>query len=210
MFSLQTMFGNKDKALELLEASADAGLEASHAVSQLARGDGDGAAFMATFSAARKREKALAAQISEALVNIFVTSLDREDIEALNAALYRIPKTVEKFAARYVLVSGHLGGVDFSERTGILATCTEVVADMVRELRNGMRIVPMRKLQERLQALEGEADRLLLEPYGSLYVDGADPIRATMAKDLFEILEKAIDKCRDAGNVIYAIVLKNS
>jgi hypothetical protein len=28
--------------------------------------------------------------------------------------------------------------------------------------------------------------------------------------NLFEILEKAIDRCRDAGNVIYHIVLKNS
>jgi hypothetical protein len=28
--------------------------------------------------------------------------------------------------------------------------------------------------------------------------------------DLFEILEKAIDRCRDAGNVVYHIALKNS
>jgi uncharacterized protein Yka (UPF0111/DUF47 family) len=27
---------------------------------------------------------------------------------------------------------------------------------------------------------------------------------------LFELLEKAIDRCRDVGNVIYSIVLKNS
>jgi uncharacterized protein Yka (UPF0111/DUF47 family) len=31
-----------------------------------------------------------------------------------------------------------------------------------------------------------------------------------LRKDLFELLEKAIDRCRDAGNVIYAIALKNS
>jgi len=30
------------------------------------------------------------------------------------------------------------------------------------------------------------------------------------AEDMFEILEKAIDRCRDVGNVIYQIVLKNS
>jgi len=27
---------------------------------------------------------------------------------------------------------------------------------------------------------------------------------------LFEILEKAIDRCRNAGNVVYHIALKNS
>lgn len=37
-----------------------------------------------------------------------------------------------------------------------------------------------------------------------------DPIRFLLRKDLFEILEKAIDRRRDAGNVVYAIALKNS
>ena len=43
-------------------------------------------------------------------------------------------------------------------------SATEVVYEMVGELRNGMRIGRMRKLQERLQATGAEADRLLLGP----------------------------------------------
>ncbi|HET8900084.1 MAG TPA: pit accessory protein [Rhodanobacteraceae bacterium] len=210
MFSLQTLFGNRDKVMGLLHASSDAACEAARALDQMTRSGGNTAASMAILTAARRREKELAAAISEELVNTFVTVLDREDIEAMNAALYRIPKAVEKFAARYVLVSGHLTGIDFSPRTGILLTCTEVVASMVQELDKGLRIHPMRKLQVHLQALEGEADRLLLEPYGSLYLASNDPIRTTLTKDLFEAIEKAIDVCRDVGNVIYSIVLKNS
>ncbi|HEX7338648.1 MAG TPA: pit accessory protein [Rhodanobacteraceae bacterium] len=208
MFSLQTMFGRTDKIYDLLLASSEAAKDAAQAVNQLAR-DGDRAPSMATFSVARKREKELAAQISEELVKTFVTSLDREDIEAMNAALYRIPKTIEKFAERYVLVAERLDGIDFVPRTGLLAACAEVVNEMVRELAKGFRIGPMRKLQDRLQALEAEADKLLLEPYSNLYLQMDDPMRALLAKDLFEIIEKAIDKCRDVGNVIYFIVLKN-
>jgi uncharacterized protein Yka (UPF0111/DUF47 family) len=87
---------------------------------------------------------------------------------------------------------------------------TAAVADMVGELRRGLRIDRVKKMQDRLQALESEADRLLLEPYRTLYLESNDPLRAMLAKDLFELLEKAIDKCRDVGNLIYAIVLKNS
>lgn len=209
MFSLQTMFGRKDKVFDLLEASSEAALEAARAVDQLAR-DGEAAPFMATFRAARKREKELAAQISEELVNSFVTVLDREDIEAMNSALYKIPKSIEKFAERYVLVSERLDGVDFTPRTELLVACTETVGQMVVELRRGLHIEPMRKLQDHLQALEAEADRLLLEPYRDFYINSTDPMRALLAKDLFEILEKCIDKCRDVGNIVYAIVLKNS
>lgn len=209
MFSLQTMFGSRgDKIHDLLQASSEAALESARAVDKLI-GDGDSVPFMATFAAFRKREKELAAQISEELVNTFVTVLDREDIEAMNAKLYKIPKTIEKFADRYVLVGERLHGVDFAQRTRILVACTEVVVKMVLQLRKGLKIDPMHKLQGQLQALEAEADDLLLDPYREFYLNEDDPVRAMLAKDLFELIEKAIDKCRDVGNVIYSIVLKN-
>jgi uncharacterized protein Yka (UPF0111/DUF47 family) len=165
---------------------------------------------MAAFAATRAREKELAAQISEGLVNTFVTALDREDIESLNSSLYKIPKTIEKFAERYEIVSARVVGVDFAQRAEVLLRSSEVVVEMVQELRRGLRIDRVKKLQDRLQALESEGDRMLLAPYRTLYVEGNDAMRAMLAKDLFELIEKAIDKCRDVGNVVYSIVLKNS
>ena len=209
MFSLQTIFGKGDKFYGLLEQSAEAARESAKALHDLVT-QADHAPVMAAFAAARSREKALAAQISEELVNTFVTALDREDIEALNTSLYKIPKAIEKFAERYDIVSGRLQGVDFTQRTLVLARSTEVVAQMIGELRNGLRIDPVKKLQDRLQTLESEGDRMLLAPYRTLYLESNDPMRAMLAKDLFELIEKAIDKCRDVGNIVYSIVLKNS
>ncbi|NAW49685.1 hypothetical protein, partial [Salmonella sp. gx-f5] len=88
----------------------------------------------------------LAAQISEELVNTFVTALDREDIEALNSALYKIPKTVEKFAERYEIVAQRLTGVDFAQRAMVLERSSAVVVEMIGELRRGLRIDPVKKL----------------------------------------------------------------
>ncbi|MBS0381745.1 MAG: pit accessory protein [Proteobacteria bacterium] len=209
MFSLQTMFGKGDRFYTLLESSADAARESAQALQALLEAHGE-PMLLDSFRAARRREKDLAAQISEALVNTFVTALDREDIEAMSSALYRIPKTIEKFAERYVIVAERVEGIDFASRASLLMSATGAVVEMVSELRNGMNIARMRKLQDRLQATESEADRLLLVPYRDLYLNSDDPIRALLAKDLFELLEKAIDRCRDVGNVIYSIVLKNS
>ena len=209
MFSLQTIFGKGDKFFGLLEQSAEAAHESAKALHALVT-QADHAPVMAAFAATRAREKALAAQISEELVNTFVTALDREDIEALNSALYKIPKSVEKFAERYDIVSARLQGVDFGQRALVLERSTTVVAEMIGELRRGLRIDPVKKLQDRLQALESEGDRMLLAPYRTLYVEGSDAMKAMLAKDLFELIEKAIDKCRDVGNIVYSIVLKNS
>jgi uncharacterized protein Yka (UPF0111/DUF47 family) len=209
MFSLQTIFGKGDKFYGLLEQSAATVCESAKALHELLT-EPDRGAVMAAFTATRAREKALAAQISEELVNTFVTALDREDIEALNSSLYKIPKSIEKFAERYEIVSARLDGVDFAQRALVLQRSSEVVAEMIGELRRGLRIDPVKKLQDRLQALESEGDRMLLAPYRTLYMEGGDAMRAMLAKDLFELIEKAIDKCRDVGNIVYSIVLKNS
>jgi uncharacterized protein Yka (UPF0111/DUF47 family) len=117
---------------------------------------------------------------------------------------------VEKFAERYAVVAERVADVDFAQRACVLEESTAVVSEMIGELRRGLRIDPIRKLQDRLQALESEGDRMLLAPYRTLYVEGEDVMRAMLAKDLFELIEKAIDKCRDVGNIVYSIVLKNS
>jgi uncharacterized protein Yka (UPF0111/DUF47 family) len=209
MFSLQTMFGKGDRFYDLLEASAGAARDGAKALQGLLEAHGE-PMLLDGFRAARRREKELATNISEELINTFVTALDREDIEAMSSALYRIPKTIEKFAERYVIVADRVEGIDFASRASLLMSATEGVFEMVRELRNGLSIDRMRKLQDRLQAVEAEADRMLLEPYSALYLGSNDPIRIMLAKDLFELLEKAVDRCRDVGNVIYSIVLKNS
>lgn len=209
VFSLQSILGGRGRTIALLQASSEAVLEAAQAARQLAI-DSDSAAAMAVVVTARRREKELAAEISQELVNTFVTVLDREDVEAMNDALYRIPKTIEKFAERYALIAERLDGMDLSERAEILVGCAEIVVRMVKELHNGLRIGALREMHRQLRALESEADELLLDPYRDLYVNTTDPMRAVLAKDLFETLEQAIDKCRDVGNIVYSIALKNS
>jgi uncharacterized protein Yka (UPF0111/DUF47 family) len=209
MFSLQTIFGKGDKFYGLLEASAGSAHTSAKALLELL-GTTATQQSLDKFKQARRREKDLFAQISEELVNTFVTVLDREDIEALNNALYKIPKVVEKFAERYTLASGRIGDVDFTSRADMLEQACEVVEQMIRLLRKGMDLDQTKKLNDQLQTIEAEADRLILELYRDAYANESDPIRYLAKKDLFEILEKAIDRCRDAGNVIYHIVLKNS
>jgi uncharacterized protein Yka (UPF0111/DUF47 family) len=209
MFSLQTIFGKGDKFYGLLEASAESALLSTRALIELLSTPASQQS-LEKFKQARRREKDLFAQISEELVNTFVTVLDREDIEALNGALYKIPKVVEKFAERYTLALARIGDVDFTTRAVMLEQACEVLEQMVRLLRSGMDLDQTKKLNDKLQAIEAEADRQILDLYRDIYTDESDPIRYLVKKDLFQILEKAIDRCRDAGNVIYHIVLKNS
>jgi len=209
MFSLQTIFGKGDKFYGLLEASAEAGRQSTRALIVLLNAPVSSRS-LDEFRLARRREKELVAQINQALVDTFVTALEREDIEALSGALYKIPKTVEKFAERYVMFADRLADSDFASRAAMLERATDVIVQMTSQLRRGFQLDTMRELNERMQSIESEADRLILDLYRDLFTNERDPARLLLRKDLFELLEKAIDRCRDAGNVIYQIVLKNS
>ena len=208
MFSLQTIFGKGTRFYSLLESAAQGAEDAAKALHALVR-DPQNEPSLKDFKLARQREREVADEISSELVKTFVTPLEREDIEALGTALYKIPKQVEKFADRFVLAKQHLVGIDFAPRAAMLEQAAHVVSEMVAELRP-MNLDRMKALSDKLRAIEIEADRLILELYRDLYSGRYEGLQVLLIKDFFEILEKAIDRCREAGVVAYQIVLKNS
>ena len=208
MFSLQTIFGSGKQFFDLLDEAADAAHESTKALYLLLKQPVGNPALDA-FKLARQRERVASDKINHALVDSFITPIEREDIESLSSALYKIPKQVERFADRYALAQHRLDGIDFAPRAAMLEQAAGVVVLMVRGLRH-MNLEEMSKLNERLRVLEAEADRLILELHRDIYSGRLDASEMFLLKEFFEILEKAIDRCREAGVVAYQIVLKNS
>lgn len=208
MFSLQTIFGSGTRFYALLDDAAAAAHDSAKALHTMMRAPEREPALDA-FKLARQRERTASDKISQALMESYITPIEREDIEALGSALYKIPKQIEKFADRYALAVQHLGHIDFAPRSAMLEQAASVVVEMVDELEH-MNLDRMTALNERLRSIENEADRLMLELYREIYSGKLDSLQMFLLKEFFEILEKAIDRCREAGVVAYQIVLKNS
>jgi len=209
MFSLQQLLGKGDRFYGLLEAAAQEAHESVQLALQLLRSPRD-THTLDDLVLARRKEKKITEQISEELVKTFVTGLDREDIEALALALRKIPKSAEKFAERLVLAAPHLDGVELMGQAEMMGKATDVVLTMVKQLRDIQHLERIKEMNDKLQYVEGEADELMLELLRDLYSGKYDALRAIVIRDLYELMEKVIDRCRDAGNVVMHIVLKNS
>lgn len=183
------------------EASAE---EARHCVQALTGVLKDPAATpsLEEFHQAKEADKKITGQINEALVHTFVTQLEREDIEVLSACLYKIPRTVEKFAERYRISVGRIGGADFSRQIKLMDQAVHLVLQMTQALRAGRNPGGIKTLQNELQSLEAEADDVLLDMMKKFYEPGFLPLQAVILKDLCDLNEKVVDRCRDAGNVI--------
>ena len=209
MISIQKLLGKEDKFFDLLEASAT---ESLHSVQMLVKylQHPEQLRTLDEFIALRRKDKSITAQITEAVCTHFVTALEKEDIEALSKSLYKVPKTVEKIAERLLLAPKGLHGVDLSKQGALLEQAAGMVLKMIQTLRKGMSLQQIQTFNEELQAFEGEADEVLVELLRELYSGRYQPLQAMYLKDLFELLERVADRCRDAGNVITHIVLKNS
>ena len=209
MFSLQQLFGKGDKFFDLLEAAAQEAHESVRLTNELIKSPRD-TQKLDDLVRARRKEKKISDQISEELVKTFVTGLEREDIEALSRTIYKIPKTAEKLAERFILAAPHLQGAEFTRQAEMMTKATDVVLTMIRQLRKMDDLEQIKKLNDRLQHVEGEADKLMNALLGDLYSGRFDALRAIVIRDLYELIEKVVDRCRDVGNVIMNIVLKNS
>src|SRR5438034_7190130 len=209
MFSLQKLLGKEDKFFGLLEASAEEARTSVQALVKLSKSL-DQPVVLDEFAHSRRKDRQITADITQAVYSTFVTALEREDIEGLSNALYKIPKTVEKFSERVLLAPHFVRGIDFSIQISLLDRATDIVLEMVKALRDGMDLDKVKDLKEQLQFLEGEADKHMMTLYKDLFGGSHEPIQVIVVKDLYELLEKVIDRCRDVGNVISHIVLKNS
>ncbi len=94
MFSIRKFLGQDDKFFDLLEASAQQADTSVHELvallSRVAQEESEQS--LDAFVHSRRKDKKITQELTEQLVKTFITPLEREDIQALAAALYKIPE----------------------------------------------------------------------------------------------------------------------
>jgi uncharacterized protein Yka (UPF0111/DUF47 family) len=214
MLSLKKLLGKDDKFFELLEAGAEEAktsvdLFAAYLKKLASLTDGSRAP-LDDFVQTRRKEKRIRHLMTEELSKTFVTPLEREDIESLSFALYRIPKQVEKIVERLSIYPGRVPYAAFQRQAELLSLSADAVVFMVKQLRGGTHIEKIREANDRLQYAEGEADKVMLGLLKDLYHGPYDAKELVILQELYEMVEQAVDRCRNAGNIVVQIVLKYS
>jgi uncharacterized protein len=208
MFSLRTLFGGGNKIYDLLNSSAEEGL---HSVETLTKmlASGSTTPSLEELAVTHEKDKAIHQQIRQTLATARSGDFDREETEALADALYKVPKHIEKFAERYVLCAPRFRAVNFGSQIKLLDEAVRLVVAMLKDIRR-KHFATVNEQNSRLQKIEGDADKLMLNRLGEIYGGNYDAVTAIALKDLYTILEKTIDHCRDAGNMVSQLVLKHS
>ncbi len=209
MFSLRNLLRKEDNLLTLLEASA---LQARTSIQALITACHDKNASVAVQDLAysRLKDRKITKEINDSIYSTFIAVLDHEDMERLSSALYKIPKMIEKFSDRLRSSPEIVRAVDFSGQLAFLDQATDVLVQLVGTLQHGFDLKKVKTLNDKLHAIERGADEHMLKLYKDLYSGKYEAVQVVALKDLYELLEKTVDRCRTAGNVIGRLALKNS
>ena len=210
--SLFKIFNRDTQFFDLLEQGAAEALNGATCLRKLLDALGNGAteALLADLAQSRRKHKGAANATTHAIIAVFVTPIDREDIEDLSGNLYRISKTVEKLGERLTICPPGANLSTVKKEVANIEQACAVVVEMVGRLRKGATLANIRDAHERLQSMEGDADKTLLEHLREIYHSQQDARLLIYWKDLYDLVEKSMDRCRDVGNSVFQIVLKNS
>jgi uncharacterized protein len=146
-------------------------------------------------------------EIVKRLNSTFVTPMDREDIYALATQIDDIVDYTEEAADLLGLYQIEAPMAQAQELTKVLVGACEQLAKGLEHLRD---FKGLDKYWIEIHRLENEGDRISRNAVASLFSNGIDPMVVIRWKDMFAVLEEAIDATETAAQIIEGIVIKNS
>ncbi len=208
MNSLQDLLCKKDKTLSLLEESAT---KARQSVQALTRAGKDPEAVSSAEDVLflRIAERKISDEIHNELHSTSVAATHSEELEKVSQALYKIPKIAAKFRERFAASPDFVRGVDFGGQLSLVDEASEVVLQMTKLLQQRLDLQEARALYERLQGLEQKGDERMLTLYRDLFNGKYPAEQIIVLKDLYELLEKLIDRTKRAGRLIFVVIRSN-
>jgi predicted phosphate transport protein (TIGR00153 family) len=145
--------------------------------------------------------------IVKRLNSTFVTPIDREDIYSLATRMDDIVDYAEEAA-------DYLGLYKIEAPMVQAQALTKVLVASCEQLAMGLEALPSFKDLDKywieIHRLENDGDRISRDAVASLFSNGIDPMVVIRWKDMFAVLEEAIDATETAAQILEGIVIKNS
>ena len=146
-------------------------------------------------------------EIIKRLNSTFVTPIDREDIYGLATQMDDIVDFTEEAADFLGLYKIEAPMEQAQALTKVLVACCEQLAMGLEGLPS---FKDLDKYWIEIHRLENDGDRISRDAVASLFSNGIDPMVVIRWKDMFAVLEEAIDATETAAQILEGIVIKNS
>jgi predicted phosphate transport protein (TIGR00153 family) len=138
---------------------------------------------------------------------MFVTPIDTEDIYALATKLDDVVDFTEETADFMGLYQIEAPMEQAQAMADVLVRSCEQLAAALAGLRG---FEGLEQYWIEIHRLENDGDRLYRDAVAALFANGIDPMVVIRWKDIFTVLERAIDATETAAHILEGIVIKNA
>lgn len=208
---LANLFPREDKFYALLERQAAHSLAAAQELKNFIESadEPQRMAASAAIDAVRANAKALSAETTSELCRSFITPFDREDIQDFSDIMYKVPKIIQKVKER-ILMHGIAREGDFIRQVDLIVQEAQITQTLVTALISGKGSKGVIAGVDHLRELEQQGDNVRNELMVALFKSERDIRDILLRRDIYDMLEKVVDRFRDAAGVALQIVLKHS
>ncbi len=140
----------------------------------------------------------------------FITPFDREDIQTLARQMDDVIDEIDAAAKRLVLYRIPEPTRWFAEQTTVLVRSTRLVSEVVGHLRNLKRPDGLHEKLVEIHRLENLGDDNNHAAVAELFDRATDPLMVMKWKEIYDMTERAIDRCEDIANTVEGIIIKNT
>ena len=151
----------------------------------------------------------LAHQALDRLDRTFITPFDREDIHTLVKELDDIVDTIDALAKRFTLYHVKTMDPQFVLQTDVLVAAAGAVSQAVYQIRKTRKLSDLSDQLIEIHRLENVGDDNNHDAMSKLFDGSVPPLEVLKWKELYDLIEAAIDNCEDVGNTLERLVLKN-
>jgi len=146
----------------------------------------------------------------EKLDQTFITPFDREDIQALMMRMDDVIDEIDAASKRLLLYKIAEPTAWLVKQTDVLLEAARLIGEVVAGLRDLKHPAGLQPKLVEVHRLENVGDDNNHAAVAELFNTAADPILVMKWKEIYDMTERAIDRCEDVANAIEAIILKNA
>jgi predicted phosphate transport protein (TIGR00153 family) len=208
----QALLPKEDRFFDLFEAHARVLGEGARTLRQLMEGGEAVPHLCAELASQENQADQITREVLLAVRRTFITPFDRSDIRDLITSMDDTIDQMHKTAKAVLLFDQRAFEPDMQAIADIAVRASEVTAQTMPLLRSlSTNAQALNLLTEQVVNLEEESDRLFDQGMAALYrgPGRADPMAFIVGAEIYDHLEKVVDRLEDVANRVSGVLIEN-
>lgn len=158
----------------------------------------------------KHRGAALERETISILNSTFITPIDREDIQALASMLNKITKKIAQAYLNLNVYRMKNFTEEMLQQSKTILKATDELMRSVSLLKTISKTKEITESHESMKEIETLGDDILYRAMDKLFSGEFEAIEVIKLRDIYKVLESAMDKCFSVSDAILNIALKNN